>query len=112
MLEEPRTAGLFHRRHAMRSCVHHAANAIRRSAAPPNSAVSIPCSSQNRLAGWKTACMYPTRSRPGIVNQMVQYYVTVDRAFAALADPTRRAILERLGAGSASISELAEPFGM
>ena len=42
---------------------------------------------------------------------MVQYS-TVDRAFAALADPTRRAVLERLGAGSATISELAEPFGM
>ena len=43
---------------------------------------------------------------------MVQYSTTVDRAFAALADPTRRAVLERLGAGSATISELAEPFGM
>jgi hypothetical protein len=37
---------------------------------------------------------------------------TVDRAFAALADPTRLAVLERLGAGSATISELAESFGM
>jgi DNA-binding transcriptional ArsR family regulator len=46
------------------------------------------------------------------VNQMVQYPQTVDRAFAALADPTRRAVLERLGAGSATISELAEPFGI
>ncbi len=45
------------------------------------------------------------------MNRMVQYS-TVDRAFAALADPTRRAVLERLGAGSASISDLAEPFGM
>jgi DNA-binding transcriptional ArsR family regulator len=43
---------------------------------------------------------------------MVQCHATVDRAFAALADPTRRAVLERLGAGSASISELAAPFGM
>jgi DNA-binding transcriptional ArsR family regulator len=43
---------------------------------------------------------------------MVQYSSTVDRVFAALADPTRRAVLERLGAGSATISELAEPFGM
>lgn len=43
---------------------------------------------------------------------MVQYATEVDRAFAALADPTRRAILERLGAGSATISELAAPFGM
>ena len=38
---------------------------------------------------------------------MVQY---VDRTFAALADPTRRAVLERLGTGPATISELAEPF--
>jgi len=43
---------------------------------------------------------------------MVQSLPTVDRAFAALADPTRRAVLERLGIGSATISELAEPFGM
>ena len=40
---------------------------------------------------------------------MVQY---VDRAFAALADPTRRAVLERLGLGPATITELAEPYGM
>jgi DNA-binding transcriptional ArsR family regulator len=32
--------------------------------------------------------------------------------FAALADPTRRAILERLRAGEATLGELAEPFGM
>ena len=43
---------------------------------------------------------------------MVQYPQPVDRAFAALADPTRRAVLERLGSGSATVSELAEPFGM
>ena len=43
---------------------------------------------------------------------MVQYSPTIHSAFAALADPTRRAVLERLGAGSATISELAEPFGM
>ena len=43
---------------------------------------------------------------------MVQYLTPVDRAFAALADPTRRAVLERLGLGSATVTELAEPFGM
>jgi DNA-binding transcriptional ArsR family regulator len=43
---------------------------------------------------------------------MVQSPANVDLAFAALADPSRRAVLERLGAGSATISELAEPFGM
>jgi hypothetical protein len=47
-----------------------------------------------------------------IVNLMVQYSRPVDNAFVALADPTRRAVLERLVSGSASISELAEPFGM
>jgi DNA-binding transcriptional ArsR family regulator len=43
---------------------------------------------------------------------MVQYRSQLDGSFAALADPTRRGILERLGGGSATISELAEPFGM
>jgi DNA-binding transcriptional ArsR family regulator len=43
---------------------------------------------------------------------MVQYQTELDRTFAALSDPTRRGILERLGAGSATISELAEPFGI
>jgi DNA-binding transcriptional ArsR family regulator len=34
----------------------------------------------------------------------------LSRTFAALADPTRRAILGRLAAGEATVSELAEPF--
>ena len=46
-----------------------------------------------------------------ILNPMV-HYSPVDRTFAALADPTRRVVLERLGRGSATISELAAPFGM
>jgi DNA-binding transcriptional ArsR family regulator len=54
----------------------------------------------------------PVPDTSAILNSMVQYPATVDRAFAALADPTRRAVLERLGSGSATISELAEPFGM
>ncbi|WP_421991797.1 ArsR/SmtB family transcription factor [Qipengyuania sp.] len=37
---------------------------------------------------------------------------SLDRAFAALADPTRRAILARLGEGAASVAELAEPFDL
>jgi DNA-binding transcriptional ArsR family regulator len=36
----------------------------------------------------------------------------LDRTFAALADPTRRAILARLSAGEASVTELAQPFEM
>jgi len=36
----------------------------------------------------------------------------LDATFAALADPTRRAILARLATGQASVAELAEPFAM
>ena len=36
----------------------------------------------------------------------------LDATFAALADPTRRAILTRLRAGEATVTELAEPFAM
>jgi DNA-binding transcriptional ArsR family regulator len=36
----------------------------------------------------------------------------LDSTFAALADPTRRAILARLAAGEASVTELAQPFEM
>jgi len=43
---------------------------------------------------------------------MVQYSQTIDRTFAALADPTRRGMIERLGQGPATITELAEPFGI
>jgi DNA-binding transcriptional ArsR family regulator len=42
---------------------------------------------------------------------MVQYQ-KIDRTFAALSDPTRRGILERLGNGSATITELAKPVGI
>jgi len=42
---------------------------------------------------------------------MVQY-LPVDRTFAALADPTRRGVLERLGSGRATITELADPVGI
>src|SRR5271154_2636484 len=36
----------------------------------------------------------------------------LNSTFAALADPTRRAILARLASGEASVTELAEPFAM
>jgi DNA-binding transcriptional ArsR family regulator len=39
-------------------------------------------------------------------NQLTQ----LDRVFRALGDPTRRAVLSRLGAGPAPVSELARPF--
>jgi DNA-binding transcriptional ArsR family regulator len=43
---------------------------------------------------------------------MVQYSPKLDASFGAIADPTRRGILERLGRSDAAISELAEDFEM
>jgi len=51
--------------------------------------------------------------QPGdILNHMVQYAARLDVAFGALSDRTRRGILERLGRGDASISDLATRFEM
>lgn len=52
------------------------------------------------------------RWRAYIVIQMDNLSPNLDLVFGALADPTRRAVLERLGAGDASIGELAQPFDM
>lgn len=43
---------------------------------------------------------------------MEQYQGRLDGLFQALADPTRRAVIARLGAGPASVMELAAPFDM
>jgi DNA-binding transcriptional ArsR family regulator len=43
---------------------------------------------------------------------MLNQSALLDRVFAALADPSRRVIVERLGRGPASVSELAEPLDM
>jgi DNA-binding transcriptional ArsR family regulator len=43
---------------------------------------------------------------------MVQYNSSLDITLPAVADPTRRGILERLGRGNATITELAEAFDM
>ncbi len=43
---------------------------------------------------------------------MVKYSTEqLDQVFGALADPTRRAILDRLSRGEATVSQVAEPFG-
>ncbi len=45
-----------------------------------------------------------------LVCRMENYQQRLDLAFAALADPTRRAIVARLCSGDATVGELAEPF--
>jgi DNA-binding transcriptional ArsR family regulator len=54
-----------------------------------------------------------TMHRLIIVNTMVNYRATdLDRTFGALADPTRRKILERLSRGDSRVTDLARPFAM
>ncbi|HXO87325.1 MAG TPA: metalloregulator ArsR/SmtB family transcription factor [Candidatus Acidoferrales bacterium] len=43
---------------------------------------------------------------------MLSQQLAVDRVFHALGDPTRRAIVEKLSAGSVSVSRLAKPLDM
>jgi len=47
-----------------------------------------------------------------IFRYMTQYQMSLDPVFQALADPTRRQVLERLSRGPASVKELASPFDM
>jgi DNA-binding transcriptional ArsR family regulator len=43
---------------------------------------------------------------------MDNYSIALDAIFHALSDPTRRAVVRRLGAGPATVSELSAPFDM
>ena len=49
---------------------------------------------------------------PYMVKHMPNQTIPLDRVFHALADATRRAVLERLSDGPAPVSELAQPFDM
>jgi DNA-binding transcriptional ArsR family regulator len=51
-------------------------------------------------------------ARWGILRCVPKYLVGLDRLFFALSDGTRRAMVERLSRGPASVSTLAEPFDM
>jgi DNA-binding transcriptional ArsR family regulator len=46
-----------------------------------------------------------------ILKPMLEYSNELDKSFHALADATRRGILDRLSQGPASVSELAKPYG-
>jgi DNA-binding transcriptional ArsR family regulator len=54
----------------------------------------------------------PADPQPGKLDPAKLGPAELDATFAALADPTRRAILARLARGEASVSELAHPFRM
>ena len=46
------------------------------------------------------------------MHRSVHYSSTLDRTFFALSDPTRRGVLDRLAGGPATISQLADVFGL
>lgn len=48
----------------------------------------------------------------GLLERNDQRDIDLDRAFAALADPTRRAIVSRLAEGECSVNQLAAPFAI
>ncbi len=59
------------------------------------------------------------QGRPGITLDLERHHLTLSRMtdkldsfFGAMADPTRRAVLQRLAAGPASVSELHKPHKM
>jgi DNA-binding transcriptional ArsR family regulator len=47
-----------------------------------------------------------------ILSPVDKYQAELDGVFVALADPTRRAVIRRLGSGPASVGELARPFAI
>jgi DNA-binding transcriptional ArsR family regulator len=52
------------------------------------------------------------RAHIAILNEVLNQQAPLDLMFAALADPSRRSMVERLGRGPASVSELAAPLSM
>src|SRR5262245_40764464 len=56
--------------------------------------------------------LHPVNRCVLILNHMVQYSAHLDSSFAALADSTRRGVLEQLGRAEASITDLAGKFDM
>lgn len=73
-----------------------------------------------RVAGFPAGSHHPKKyfSRDlticviGEILKSMLKYSGIDSILRALAEPTRRAILERLSRGPATVSQLAEPFGM
>lgn len=65
------------------------------------------------LIRWRTRAELTTSPAWQILHYVVNYHEQLDRTFAALVDPTRRAILARLEReDGASVSELARPFAI
>ena len=73
-----------------------------------------PLEPRRKLACTRSVDCFPLRLKAGTatVSLMDNYSASLDSIFHALADPTRRAIVQRLGRGPATVTELAQPFAM
>src|SRR5918997_3465028 len=79
----------------------------------PHWAPTITSPGMRRIVRPLTAARPAVSSTTRLINHADDYDMAVDQlstTFAALADPTRRAIMERLAEGEATVNELAEPF--
>ena len=100
------------------SCVPILCSVIDRATSLCSTSIPPPWKAYADVTAWRGAgqCVEATALAlaRAIRNTELNGSVSDDRRprVRGLADPTRRAVLERLGAGSATISELAEPFGM
>src|SRR5262245_29732527 len=78
---------------------------LRRCTTRPND-----CQMVRPSSGATRQCLTPLASIYNLV--VMKASAALDATFAALADPTRRAILARLATGAATVGELGEPFDM
>jgi DNA-binding transcriptional ArsR family regulator len=78
-------------------------------AAPPSALVARSCSGLGHVSG-RSGLTKPCLST--IIRHMPKYHDELDAVLRALADPTRRAVVERLAKSPAVVSELAAPFSM
>ena len=73
---------------------------------------SFSCTDSRRLSTFPGLRRLTNRGPSLIVRCVPKYYDELDAVLRALADPTRRAVVERLAKSPAVVSELAAPFSM
>jgi DNA-binding transcriptional ArsR family regulator len=71
--------------------------------------LSVPSDARSREA---LSGRHPIRRKAGLGKHMLNHSPDLSRLFGALSDPARRAMVERLSRGDATVSELAQPLPM
>src|SRR5712664_503622 len=103
----------FPRRTPCRSAIADACGSVRTRCAAGNEvrkSVSITCGRRRPPPKYFSHDL--TIFREMVILKSMLKYLNIDSSFRALAEPTRRAIVERLSRGPATVSDLARPFDM